>query len=623
MQSRSGEDSISSLERAREALYSPKGAATHGRTPLGAAGEQTLPHAWEEKPLPITMHRGERHVRLAGIFLSVAIIFFIASLVAAGYFFYFGNNSVSTDKVSIDIQGPTTIAGGDTVPLSLTITNRNPVALENATIEVDFPDGTRRPGDVLTPYPRYVEQLGTLASGATVTRSIKAVVFGGAGQTVTLPVIFSYGTASSNAVFEKRASYGIAISSTPLSVSVDALTETVAGDPLTFTLTVRSNAAVPLDDVVLAPSSPFGFSVTSSSVPLQNGTFVIGTLAPGATKQVTLTGVLTGQNNEQRVFHFTVGTAKSSQDSTLAVEYMTQDATVTIAAPFISTKLAINGDTSDQAVIAPGSTQSVTVAFTNTLSTPVTNAAISIAVSGSAIDYGSIRAQNGFYNSVNHTIVFSKDTDSSLATLSPGESGLGTFTFSTVPAGGASPTVTFSVTATGTRVGESNVPEQVTASSAKTAKVATAIALSAASSHTSGIGPIPPKVGMTTGYSIAWSVANRGSAVAGGTVKAVLPNYVTYVDKTSGSGSFSYDETSHTLTWTTGDLAQGASARSTFQVTITPSSSQKGGAVPLTGPSTFSGYDRFAGVQVSASTDPVTTETKTDPGYKITDGIVQ
>ncbi|MHB0865560.1 MAG: COG1361 family protein [Minisyncoccota bacterium] len=623
MQSNNEEDEIGSLERARESLYRPA-APKRNRPSLQEADERALPHAWQERR-PV-MPQGVRHVRLASIFFGAAALFFLVSLAGAAYFFYYGSNSVSVAKVSIDIQGPTTIAGGDTVPLSLTITNKNPVAIENATIEIDFPDGTRSATDVASTYPRYVENLGTLASGATVTRSIKAIVFGAAGQTLSLPVSFSYGTASSNAVFEKKSTYALAISSTPLSVSVDALTETVSGEPLTFTLTVRSNATVPLDNVVLTTTSPFGFSVTSSSIPLSNSTFAIGTLAPGATKQVRLTGTLTGQDNQQSVFHFTVGTAKSKQDLTPVVSYMTQDATVVITAPFIATTLSLNGDSSPNVVMAPGSLQNVSLSYTNTLPTTVTNATVSVSVAGSAIDYNSIKTTNGFYNSANHTIVFSSDTDPALASLAPGASGVGSFTFSTLSSPTVAPTVTFSISVSGTRVGQSNVPEQITSSATKVAKVATTVLLSSRASTAGPIqssGPIPPRANQPTTYSIIWSAQNKGSAVAGGTVTATLPSYVSYTTKTSGSGAFSYDSVSRTVSWSTGDLAQGAGVQGAFQVSLTPSTSQKGSMVTLTSAPAFSGYDRFAGVPVTATAPAATTETVGDPGYVPANAIVQ
>lgn len=623
------DDETGSLERARERLYAPDADLPDPRSLLAKRGARSLRHMWRGDPFESASHPGERRMRLAGMFFIAALLFFLVSLASAGYFFYYGGNSVSVDKITVSIQGPTTIAGGDAVPFSLTITNKNPVAIENATIEINFPDDTRDASNVLNTYPRYTENLGVLPSGASVTRSIKAVVFGEAGQTLSLPISFSYGTGGSRAIFEKKSSYTLAIASTPLSVSVDTLAETVSEKPITVTLTVRSNATVPLANVVLTGSFPLGFSVLSSSLPLTDSNFLLGTLLPGSTKTITLVGTLSGQAREERVFHFTLGIAKSADDHALAITYMTQDRAVTISAPFIDTAIVLNGNTSPSMVIAPQSYQSAAVSYINTLSTSVTNATIAIALSGTAVDYNSIRTTNGFYRSADHTIIFSRDTDPSLAVLAPGASGIGAFTFATLSADAlpTTPTITFTISVSGTRIGQTNVPETVSSSVTKAVKIATTVVLAGSSLHSSGpfstSGPIPPSPNQATTYAILWNVKNQGSAVAGGIVNATLPSYVSYVGKTAGIGSFSYDESSRVVSWTTGDLGQGGSAQGAFLVSLTPSSSQRGSTPVLAGPMSFSGYDRFAGVQISSIADPVTTETKGDPGYVPTNATVQ
>lgn len=623
------EDDIGSLEKARERLYKPIDYMQE-RSPLAHPGESELPHEWTKDALEdIPVHRGKRHVRLAGIFFVAAFIFFIISLGAALYFFYFGGNFVSVDKITIDIQGPTTIAGGDTVPLSLTVTNKNPVSIENAIIEITFPEGTRSTDGKLSAYPRYTENLGQLASGATVTRSIKAIVFGGAGQALALPISFSFRTGNSSAVFVKKSSYALAVSSTPLSVSVETLSETVSGKSLNLTLTVRSNAIVPLDNVVLSGTLPFGFVTTGSSLPMSGMDFILGTMKPGTNKTITLAGTLTGQEGEERVFRFTVGTSKTANDQSIAVPYMTQDAVVKISSPFITTTLSINGDTRQNLVVSSGSSQSVTVSYSNTLPTSITNAVVEVSLSGAAVDYNSINTGNGFYRSIDRSVVFNRDTDQSLAVLAPGVSGIGTFTFSTLPAGSLpqSPTVTLAISVSGTRTGQSNVPEEIKSSVTKTIKVATLAVVSSSSFYKSGpfknSGPIPPRSNQATTYTIQWNARNTGSAIADGVISATLPSYVSYTGLTAGSGTFSYDSVSHTVTWNIGDIAQGASAQGAFQVSIIPSTSQKGNAPELVGPASFSGYDRFAGVQINAFAEPSTTETKGDPGYVAANAIVQ
>ncbi len=623
------EDDLGSLERARERLYG-RTMDPHTRPPLISTEEKDLPHKWEEDPFQQAIRKGKRHVRFASVFLVVAALFFFVSLGITIYVFYTGDNSVSVNKIALDIQGPTTIAAGNSAQLLLTITNENPVAIQNATVEIDFPNGTREATNTLQAYPRYTENLGTLASGATVTRSVSAAMFGGAGQTLIAPVSFSYNIPGSNAVFVKKSSYALTISTTPLSLSVNAPIETVSGLPFTLTFTVSSNATVPLNGVILTGAFPFGFTVASSSLPLSNSSFFLGTLLPGAQSTVTLTGTLSGQQGEQPVFHFTVGTAQTAQNQTIAIAYMTQDVAIAITAPFISTTLAVNGDTSSNVVVTSGTSQNVTLSYTNTLSTDVTNATVSVAISGAAVDYNSIQTTSGFYQSANHTIVFSQGTDPALATLASGASGLDSFTFLTLPASAltsAPPQITFTISVSGTRVGQTNVPEQITASMTQTATVETSVILSASSLHASGplsnSGPIPPRIGQTTTYTIVWNARDEGSPIAGASVSAVLPSYVSYTGQTTGTGSFSYDTASRTVSWDAGSISQGGDVQGAFQVSLTPSSSQQGTAPQIIGATSFSGYDRFAGVQISATANPVTTETKGDPGYVSSFGTVQ
>ena len=622
------DNEFGALEEARKRLYAPEHMPEASRAPL-LRPKRTLAHLWRDNRPPEITHFERRHVRLAGLFFAGALAFFAIALAVAGYLLYFGGNSVSVKNITLAVQGPATIAGGDTVPLTISITNRNPVQIDNATIEVDFPASTRSVEDVSKPMPIYSENLGSLRSGETVTRSIKAVVFGAAGDTVLLPITFSYDTQGSNSTFVKRSSHPLAISSTPLSISVDTVAETVAGKPFSLALMVRNNATVSIDNVVVAGTFPFGFTLTSSSISASGSTFPIGKLAAGESKTIMLTGTLDGQDGESRVLHFSIGTPRTAGSTELAMSYMTQDATILLTAPFIAATLTLNGSPLSSATLAPNEVETVTVSYTNTLSTNVADATIAVTLSGSAVDYASVRTNNGFYRSSDHTIVFSRDSDPTLATLAPGATGIGSFTFSTVSATqfGRSPSVTFSTSVRATRVGQSSVPEEISATTVQTIKAATAVALTASSLYSGGpfsnSGPVPPTSDTTTTYTIAWQAQNGGSAVADGTVSATLPSYVTYTGSTNGSGRVHYDSGSRTVTWSTGDLAQGVKGQAAFQVAFLPSTSQKGASPTLTSAATFAGYDRFAGVAVSALADPVTTETTSDPSYKIGDGTVQ
>jgi hypothetical protein len=561
------------------------------------------------------------------VFFLVALAFAVVAGGIALLILFTGSTSVSTDNITLATQGPTSIAAGDTVPLSLAITNKNVVALQDATLEIDFPPGTVSATDETQSYPRYTEDLGTIAPGATILRSVKAVIFGSTGASLSIPISLSYETTGSNATFVKKSTYPLTVTSAPLSVSVVAPAEAVSGQPLSLVATVRSNASTPLDNVILVAQLPYGFALASSSVSAQGSSFLLGTLAPGASEDVTLTGTMTGQVGEQQDFNFTVGTGSSSTDTTPALSYMSQDAEVAIAAPFLATTLAINGDSSASPILTSGSSNTVTISWQNTLTVPITNATISVTLAGAVVP-GSIQTSGGFYDSNTGTVTFDQSTDPSLASLAPGGTGVGSLSFETTPASSSARSVTFTTSIAGERVGETNVPEQVSASSVETATIASAVTLSAEALHSSGpitnSGPTPPTVGSPTTYTVLLQLADPGNDVTNNTVTATLPSYVDYSDKVSpASANLSYDSTSRTITWKPGDLSTGQEASVALQVSLTPSSSQEGQAPLLTSDVSYTGFDRYAQVPVSASAAAVSTQTTADPGYSANDANVQ
>ncbi|HQU07517.1 MAG: hypothetical protein B7X04_00220 [Parcubacteria group bacterium 21-54-25] len=620
------DDTRGSLERARERLYSQ-----HAK-PRRVAGHATktaadTPHAWEQQKSPIESAAPHHHVRLALKFFWGALAFFVITSGVAAYLLFSGDRSVSTANVPITIQGPTTIAGGDTVALQISVTNNNPAAIENVSVALTFPPGTRSVADVLTPFANDIEDLGTIAPGGHVERTVKAVFFGGQGDTLTVNAMLQFHTSGSNATFVKSTNYLVSVVATPLSVSVDAPASAISGQPFTVSATVRSNAAAPISGVVLQADYPIGFTPTRTSIKSFGNSFPLGTLAPGATTTVAITGTLVGQEGEQRVMHFTVGTADSAQGTAVAVSYMTQQATLTISQPFLATALSLNGGSADHVVIAPSARANASLSWTNTLTVPITNAQIAVSFTGSAFDPASVQSTQGQYQSSTQTIVFSRDTDPALASLAPGAQGSGTFSFAALPADsasstpGANPDITLSVTVSGQYPAQDGSTQTGIVSLSKTVKVTTALALDAYALHASGpfrnTGPIPPVANQPTTYTIVWSAQNTINDVAAANVTANLPAYVQFVGPTApNDGSITYDAGAHTVTWNAGDIAAGASRQAAFQVSLTPSTSQRNSNPQLVGPATFSAFDRYAQVSISQTMPAVTTSLVHDPLYQ-------
>ncbi len=623
------DDTLGSLEKMRQRLYAQGKASSGINRKLSRPGSSDVPHQWKGDA-PRAANAAHPHVRYALRFFLAALGFFVLAMGVAAYLFLSGGRSVSTNHVAVSTQGPTTIAGGDTVSLLVSIVNNNPVPLEDATLSLTFPAGSRSATDVTKALTHDTEDLGTIAPGAHVERTIKAVLFGGQGDTITIPIEVQFQTAGSNATFVKESSYALSVVATPLSVSIDTPSETTSGQPLSLVATVRSNATTPLSGVVLQADYPTGFSPTDTSPKPVGNVFPIGSLAPGETSQVRITGTLAGQDGEQRVFRFTVGTADTT-GAAVAVAYMNQQASVAIVRPFLATTLSVNNSTADQAVVSAGTPAHVSVSWQNTLDEPITNARIEVKLSGASLDAADVQAAGGVYRSADQTIVFNRDSDPSFASLAPGAHGNGSFTFTpkiTSTGRSANPSLTMTVSVFGERLGQGDVPQTVTSSATKVLKIATALTLDAYALHATGpftnTGPIPPQANKATTYAVMMAVHNTTSDVAGATVTTNLPDAVQFVGPVSpGDASIVYDKGAHTVTWTIGDMVPGASRTGAFQVSFTPSTSQHGVAPSLTGALTLTGFDRFAQANVSASANAVTTDLSREPGAVSDSGTVQ
>src|SRR3989344_4269778 len=127
------EDEKGALERERERLYAPQAPAPSPRTRLQSA-LRSLPGRWKDVG-PIQAPTVQpHHMKVATYFFVGALTFFGLALVVAGYLLYVGGESVSVNNIKLEVQGPSTIAGGDTVPITIAITNRNPVDLQAASL---------------------------------------------------------------------------------------------------------------------------------------------------------------------------------------------------------------------------------------------------------------------------------------------------------------------------------------------------------------------------------------------------------------------------------------------------------------------------------------------------------
>lgn len=563
--------------------------------------------------------------------LSFATKFFLGSigffLIAAGTaaaLFFGGINTTSPQNITVEITAPALVDGGKQATFEITVTNRNTTALNLADIVVTYPEGARSVDDPEQPLTHERISIGTIKSGEQIKRTASALLYGQEGEQQKVSARLEYTVSGSNAVFEKEAGTAFSIGSSPVSLTVEAPTRVIAGDQFTMEVTVRSNSTAPLENIAVEGQYPFGFSVSNASPQASAGGMYwrLGTLSPGASKTIRITGKVEAAQGDERVFRFLVGANADPTDVHLEIPFITLPQTVAVENPFITGTITVEGETGQNIAVPAGKVLRGTVEWQNNLDEAVSGLELALSFSGPAVDKNSINGQSGFYQSGNSTIIWSKDREGSLSSVAPGAMGSFQFSFATLPPGSSgtlitNPTVTLNLNVRAVREGGSGDPETI--ASAATAKVtlASQLSIGVEATHASGAfsnaGPIPPRAESATSYTVTWTVKNSANTVANTIVETILPPYVAFVTAQAGSG-IKYDSGSRTVRWTLGDVRPGvgytsAAKQASFQVAITPSASQVGTIPALTGPTKVSGQDRFAQVDVSASAEALTTRT--------------
>ena len=625
-------------EHLKDKLYSRKnnGDLQDIRSPLSES-EAHAPVAWEAPKAPPSIKKqaafeggstvlaaggaGRGGMSFATKFFLGSLAFFVIAAGAAAYYFFGAGHFVSPNNIDLEIVAPSLVDGGSQVDLQVIATNRNSAQLVLADLVVSYPQGTRDPKDPTKPLQSDRQSVGTIASGQSIKRTSSAILYGQEGSTQQVHVALEYSIEGSNAVFVREGDVNITIGSSPVSVSVAAPQNATAGQPFTLDVTLQSNSKETVSNVALEAQYPFGFSVKNTSPKADSGSTLwhLGSMAPGTTKVVHITGTIDGQDGDERIFRFLAGSEADQTAAHIKVPFLNIPTSITVSRPFISGTLTVAGKSGDTISVTPGQNIQGSIAWQNNLSDPVSNIEVTLTLAGPALDTTSVQSPNGFYQSADNTITWTSAQDPGLAQVAPGASGTLNFSFATVPPGTGgvvytNPKVTLTLSVKGTR-GSDQAPESVSAVDVTEVVLGSLLSLESQSLYGQGAysnsGPTPPRAESPTTYTVQWTAKNSSNAIANASVSAVLPPYVSY--KTGQTG-FTYDSPSRTVRWDLGELKAGVGYTSaarvgSFQVTLTPSISQVGQAPALTGATVLSGTDRFAQIQVQATAQGPTTQT--------------
>lgn len=530
------------------------------------------PPTWN-RPTEPEYVRHHPKVGSARIFFVVAMVFFVGCL---GYFFYtftVGGVSATEDRINVSIVGTSFVTSGVESNYDVIVENTNRVSLEKAVLVLSVPQQAGRADKVQK------KILEKLKPGESRRESFPVTLYGAQFEDKKITASIEYAFPGSRAVLVKHSDFPIRIADSPVRLTVTGPKELIVGQDVTYEISFQSKTGI--QDVGLKIEYPEGFDVTDTSLTPTAGKYYweFAKLLAGKAEKLTIHGTFKGSSiagvgTSLRVY---IG-SQSHDEKLLESIYAVEPYELQVSESVLSAQVSLNGSSAETYPVYPGTHLSGSVLVKNISQNPISNAEITLIVDGNIIDTSTLTAEQGFYNSQNSSIIWSKSSGSAeLGLLAPGGSIVLQFnadvgsTLSSDSTGSVIVSVA-GVSQTGDSIKAKNIDQITLQQSARLSLIQSTL-------YTNGVfdndGPLPPVVEDPTTYTIQWTVPRQIVDYGDVRVTAQLPVYVDWI-KSKPTKLINYNPTTREITWSPGLVSsQGATDPTmSFQVKITPSSSQ-------------------------------------------------
>ncbi len=570
---------------------------------------------------PPTMPAKKRIRSYRGMLMLGGLAFFLLALIVSSVFLFGGGNLISGDNISLSVLAPTTIGGGEEISLQIAVANQNTVPIESGTLIISYPSGTQAIEGNGKELGTVREQLPTVNPGGVLNIPVRARMFGEENEEKAIKVAIEYRVEGSNATFFKEAKpHIVKISSSPVTLKIDAVKSISSGQEVELKLTINSNASTPLSDILVKVTYPDdGFDFTSSKPEPVSGrdTWLIKELKPGATTTITLKGIVIGKESDVRVFSVATGVASEKNSFNLFSIFTSVKHEVAVENPFLKLGLEINGNDDDIVVVNSLRRVDVGLTFENSLDDTIYNGKVSVLLKGSGLDDVDVIVPDGFYDSSAHKITWDSAGVNGLKEIKPGGRVRLSFILDLDKLTGATPEVTIEVSGQAERVFEDRVPQKISGTVSKRIRIESGAELSSSALYSEGpfnnSGPVPPEVEKKTTYTLLLAVDNGTNDLTSAEVTATLPQYVEWLNVVSKPDEVTYSAVSRTLTWRIGNIDGKGHEELWVQVAFTPSNNQEGEIPTILESQRFRATNRFTNTTVRDEASPLTTELINDP----------
>ncbi|MBI1971374.1 MAG: hypothetical protein HYS52_00805 [Candidatus Wildermuthbacteria bacterium] len=547
-------------------------------------------------------------------------LFIIAGLLLFGglVVWLWQRNTFSKELLKFEVIAPSEATLGEEITYIVRWKNNSQVRLENAVLFFEYPEGSAVEGSSNL---RVTRRLDDIYPGQEETLQFKGRLFGKEGELKEAKATLAYNPKNLHARFEGQTKGTTLIAFVPLSFELDMPSRTESEQQLNFALNYFSNSEYPLADLRIKIEYPDGFGFAQATPqPIGENEWKIGVLNKTQGGRIGVRGKLQGELQEVKIFRASLGSWREGK-FTLLKEIARG---VEITKPQLQISQLINGDT--PSFVQPGDILHYEIFFKNVSERNLENLFLVVALEGIAFDAQTIQTQEGSFQQGDNSIVWEAKNVPRLRFLGKGETGRAEFWVRARDAiEGFDPKDKNLVLRSKILLSDAKEDFEVKVSSRLAAEQRAFYQDEAFGNS----GPLPPRAGESTTYTIIWQAKNSFNDVKNAKVKAILPQGVELTGKTFPEGApLTFDSQSREIVWAAGDLLAGTGTFSNiasvaFQIRFSPSAFQRGSAAQLVGHALITGDDAWTIQTISGIDLPVTTTELNDPSFSQAQGIVQ
>ena len=547
----------------------------------------------------------------------ISIIILSVILGAVGLWFY-QKNIFSKDILKLEILGPREATMGDEIEYTARYKNNGKTALKEAKLIFEYPENSipKEGGSQII-----TQSLDDIYPGEEKSVKFQARLLGKENELKEARAKLSFRPKNLKAFYVSETSFTTAINFVPITLEFDLPSKVESGRDLSFSLNYFSNVNWPLSNLGIKAEYPFSFEfLQANPKSLDKNEWQISLLNKAEGGRIRISGKIFGEQAEQQIFKAQLGIWQDGEF--ILLKEATKGVELIKPSIYISQKI----NDSIQYIAGPGDLLHYEIFFKNVGEDAFRDLFLVVRLDGEPFDLETLKTTDGEFKKGDSSVIWDSKKVSKLRFLGPNEENRIEFWINLKkdwPIPGPSDK-------------NPSVKDEVILGQARETfitKINSNLELAQKAYFSQGpfqnSGPLPPKVGESTTYTILWQAKNYYNDVKNVKVKAILPSSVNLTGEISPKESrLTFDQNSREIIWEVGDLTANAGILNSapeinFQIKFNPNSNQRGQVAKLIDNIKIIGEDSWTGQLIEIEVQAIDTGSLSDEGMGREQGIVQ